>query len=198
MKRVAFVFSSAPHGSASGREGLDALLATSALTEEIGVFFVGDGVFQLLSGQRPQRCWRDYISTFKLLSLYDIEQCWICAASARELRSEFCHAVGCWWRMAGAGGLRARLDDFNVILRFEARMLHTLSTSPWHADMAAMLRLLKEGDDLLLLSDGVIAALAEGRFLEILQSAPISLYALQEDIEAGGLAGQIAGQCRQG
>lgn len=58
-------------------------------------------------------------------------------------------------------------------------MLHTLSTSPWHADMAAMLRLLKEGDDLLLLSDGVIAALAEGLFLEILQSAPISVYALQ-------------------
>ncbi|WP_260326001.1 sulfurtransferase complex subunit TusC, partial [Enterobacter cloacae] len=51
MKRVAFVFTSAPHGSASGREGLDALLATSALTEDIGVFFLGDGVFQLLAGQ---------------------------------------------------------------------------------------------------------------------------------------------------
>lgn len=38
MKRVAFVFSSAPHGSAAGREGLDALLATSALTDDIGVF----------------------------------------------------------------------------------------------------------------------------------------------------------------
>jgi sulfur relay protein TusC/DsrF len=52
MKRVAF-FSSAPHGSAAGREGLDALLATSALSDEIGVFFVGDGVFQLLPGQQP-------------------------------------------------------------------------------------------------------------------------------------------------
>jgi tRNA 2-thiouridine synthesizing protein B len=71
-------------------------------------------------------------------------------------------------------------------------MLHTLSTSPWHADIAAMLRLIKEGDDLLLLSDGVIAAVAQGRFLEILQSAPISIYALQEDIDARGLAGQIA------
>ena len=71
-------------------------------------------------------------------------------------------------------------------------MLHTLSTSPWHADIAAMLRLIKEGDELLLLSDGVTAAVAQGRFLEILQSAPISLYALQDDIEARGLAGQIA------
>lgn len=46
MKRVAFVFSTVPHGSSSGREGLDALLATSALTEDLGVFFIGDGVFK--------------------------------------------------------------------------------------------------------------------------------------------------------
>ena len=37
-------------------------------------------------------------------------------------------------------------------------MLHTLSVSPWHADLDAMLRLMKAGDDLLLLSDGVVAA----------------------------------------
>ena len=34
MKRIAFVFSTAPHGTAAGREGLDALLATSALTDD--------------------------------------------------------------------------------------------------------------------------------------------------------------------
>jgi tRNA 2-thiouridine synthesizing protein B len=71
-------------------------------------------------------------------------------------------------------------------------MLHTLSVSPWHADLDAMLRLMKAGDDLLLLSDGVVAAIADGRFLEILQSAPITIHALQDDIEARGLAGQIA------
>lgn len=85
MKRIAFVFTSAPHGSSAGREGLDALLATSALTEEIGVFFVGDGVFQLLANQQPGAILaRDYIATFKVLPLYDIEQCWLCAASLRE------------------------------------------------------------------------------------------------------------------
>ncbi|WP_256744534.1 sulfurtransferase complex subunit TusC, partial [Cronobacter sakazakii] len=46
MKQVAFVFTQAPHGTSAGREGLDALLAMSALTEEIGVFFLSDGVFQ--------------------------------------------------------------------------------------------------------------------------------------------------------
>lgn len=71
-------------------------------------------------------------------------------------------------------------------------MLHTLSVSPWHVDIDAMLRLVKPGDDLFLLSDGVVAAIDGGRFLEILQSAPITLHALQDDIEARGLAGQIA------
>ncbi|SQI19902.1 tRNA 5-methylaminomethyl-2-thiouridine synthase TusC [Salmonella enterica subsp. arizonae] len=45
MKRIAFVFSTAPHGSASGREGLDALLATSALTEALGVFLLATAFF---------------------------------------------------------------------------------------------------------------------------------------------------------
>ena len=71
-------------------------------------------------------------------------------------------------------------------------MLHTLSVSPWHADIAAMLRLMEHGDDLVLLSDGVTAAIADGRFLEILQSAPITLCVLQDDVDARGLAGQIA------
>ena len=71
-------------------------------------------------------------------------------------------------------------------------MLHTLSSSPWHTDLRAMLRLVKDGDDLLLLSDGVIAAIAGAPFLEILRSAPITIHALQDDIDARGLAGQIA------
>lgn len=104
MKRVAFVFSSAPHGSAAGREGLDALLATSALTDDIGVFFVGDGVFQLLPEQRPGAVLaRDYIATFKLLSLYDIDQCWLCADSARGARPGSRDPVGGGCRMPGAG-----------------------------------------------------------------------------------------------
>lgn len=40
MNSIAFLFTQAPHGNSAGREGLDALLATSALTEEIGVFYI--------------------------------------------------------------------------------------------------------------------------------------------------------------
>ena len=119
MKRVAFVFSTVPHGSASGREGLDALLATSALTEDLGVFFIGDGVFQFLQGQQPDVVLaRDYIATFKLLGLYDIEQCWLCAASLRERGL----AEGANFVVDATAlepeDLRRELGNFDVILRF--------------------------------------------------------------------------------
>ena len=81
MNRVAFLFTQAPHGSSAGREGLDAVLATGALSEDIGLFFIGDGV-QLNRDQQPaQILARDYIATFGVLALYDIDRCYICQAS---------------------------------------------------------------------------------------------------------------------
>ncbi|WP_368544975.1 sulfurtransferase complex subunit TusC [Enterobacter soli] len=119
MNRVAFVFASAPHGSTSGREGLDALLATSALTEDIGVFFIGDGVFQLLAGQNPQAVLaRDYIATFKVLPLYDIVTFYVCADSlaARGLTetSEFVLDV----TVLAADAVREQLSHYDTILTF--------------------------------------------------------------------------------
>ncbi len=71
-------------------------------------------------------------------------------------------------------------------------MLHTLHRSPWLTDFAALLRLLSEGDELLLLQDGVTAAVDGNRYLESLRNAPIKVYALNEDLIARGLTGQIS------
>ena len=82
--KLAFLFRTAPHGNAISREGLDALLAATAFCdeEEIGVFFVDDGVLNLLDGQNPELLLqKDFIRTFKLLDLYDIEQRFVCANS---------------------------------------------------------------------------------------------------------------------
>ena len=60
------------------------LLAATAFCdeEEIGVFFVDDGVLNLLDGQNPELLLqKDFIRTFKLLDLYDIEQRFVCADS---------------------------------------------------------------------------------------------------------------------
>ena len=79
--KLAFLFHTAPHGNAISREGLDALLAATAFCdeEEIGVFFIDDGVLNLLDGQNPELLLqKDFIRTFKLLDLYDIEQRFVC------------------------------------------------------------------------------------------------------------------------
>ena len=82
--KLAFLFRTAPHGNAISREGLDALLAATAFCdeEEIGVFFIDDGVLNVLDGQNPELLLqKDFIRTFKLLDLYDIEQRFVCADS---------------------------------------------------------------------------------------------------------------------
>ena len=82
--KLAFLFRTAPHGNAISREGLDALLAATAFCdeEEIGVFFIDEGVLNLLDGQNPELLLqKDFIRTFKLLDLYDVEQRFVCAAS---------------------------------------------------------------------------------------------------------------------
>jgi len=71
-------------------------------------------------------------------------------------------------------------------------MLHTLSRSPWQCDIDALMRMLREGDALLLMQDGVLAALEGSRFVEIFNSAPISVSALKDDLDARGLSGQIS------
>lgn len=71
-------------------------------------------------------------------------------------------------------------------------MLHTLSHSPWQCDIDGLLRMLAEGDELLLLQDGVLAAIEGSRFVEMLNNAPITVSALKEDIAARGLVGQIS------
>lgn len=119
MKRVAFVFRSAPHGSTSGREGLDALLATSALSDDIGVFFVGDGVLQLLPNQQPAKVLgRDYIATFRILPLYDIEQCFLCADSLSErgLSAQSSWVIDV--EVLDPGVLREKLNQYDVVLTF--------------------------------------------------------------------------------
>ena len=82
--KLAFLFRAAPHGNAISREGLDALLAATAFCdeEEIGVFFIDDGVLNLLDEQKLELLLqKDFIRTFKLLDLYDIEQRFVCADS---------------------------------------------------------------------------------------------------------------------
>jgi len=119
MNRIAFMFTQAPHGSSAGREGLDAVLATSALSEDIALFFVSDGVLQLTEGQQPERILaRNYIATFGVLPLYDVERCYLCEAAlkARGIASDAARVLPA--EVLAPEALRARLAEYDRVIVF--------------------------------------------------------------------------------
>lgn len=86
MSQITFVFSSAPHATSQGREGIDAVLATSALCDDISVLFIGDGVAQLIKGQNTKHIGtKDYAPMLKLFDLYDIENVYVCQQSLQNM-----------------------------------------------------------------------------------------------------------------
>lgn len=87
--KIAFLFRTSPHGKSISREGLDAILAATAFCEPnyIGIFFIDDGVLNLIDNQQPEIIQqKDFIRTFKLLDLYDVEQRFICTASLQKFK----------------------------------------------------------------------------------------------------------------
>ncbi|HHE9970828.1 sulfurtransferase complex subunit TusC [Haemophilus influenzae] len=87
--KIAFLFRTSPHGTSISREGLDAILAATAFCEpnDIGIFFIDDGVLNLIDNQQPEIIQqKDFIRTFKLLDLYDVEQRFICIASLQKFK----------------------------------------------------------------------------------------------------------------
>lgn len=87
--KIAFLFRTSPHGTSFSREGLDAILAATAFCEpnDIGIFFIDDGVLNLIDNQQPEIIQqKDFIRTFKLLDLYDVEQRFICTASLQKFK----------------------------------------------------------------------------------------------------------------
>ena len=85
MKKFLFVLDKPPHGSIVGQEALDAILMGSAFTE-CSVLFLGDGIYQVLSGQDTgQLGTKDYSVTYKALADYGVTDVY-CRLSHLEQR----------------------------------------------------------------------------------------------------------------
>jgi tRNA 2-thiouridine synthesizing protein C len=117
MKKVAIIISSPPHGNAKGREALDTALALSTFNH-ISVFFMGNGVYHLLPNQHPEDIlMRDYIATFNMLELYDIEDVYVCKTSLDE-RNLNKITLNIPNQLINDVQLSQLLADQNTILRF--------------------------------------------------------------------------------
>ncbi len=66
-------------------------------------------------------------------------------------------------------------------------ILHTLNASPASAAYRDCVRILGEGDALVLLGDGVYAAIAGSEALRELEDAPAELYVLEADARLAGV-----------
>ncbi|QIM62005.1 tRNA 2-thiouridine(34) synthase TusC [Pasteurellaceae bacterium Orientalotternb1] len=87
--QLTILFTQPPYGTSTSREGLDALLSASAFIDEsrIAICFLHDGVFNLLANQQPELILqKDHISTFKLIELYELTECFICQESVQKRR----------------------------------------------------------------------------------------------------------------
>jgi len=118
---IAFVFRSAPFASSAGREGVDAVLATTAYTDEVGVFFMADGVYHLRSGQQPALLdAKDHLSMLKLFNLYDINQIFVSAESleSRHLDIHQLIDIGCSIVPLAQAVFSETLRHYAIVLTF--------------------------------------------------------------------------------
>jgi tRNA 2-thiouridine synthesizing protein C len=85
---LALINKTAPYGRANGQESLDLALAAGSFGQDVSLFFIEDGVFQLLLKQAPEMInAKNYNKTFAALEFYDIENIFVCTDSltARHL-----------------------------------------------------------------------------------------------------------------
>lgn len=82
---IAIINKTAPYGSANGQESLDMAMAMSNFAQNVSMFFIEDGVFQLLLNQDPSAIdAKAYHKTFPALEFYDIENIYVCNHSLKQ------------------------------------------------------------------------------------------------------------------
>ncbi|MBU2892548.1 sulfurtransferase complex subunit TusC [Colwellia sp. D2M02] len=89
---LAIINSSAPYNRNLGKESLDVALIFASFEQGVSLFFQGDGVYQLIDQQNPQKISaKDYLKTFSAFEFYDIEDIYICQESltVRNLSESF-------------------------------------------------------------------------------------------------------------
>ncbi|QCI17328.1 sulfurtransferase complex subunit TusB [Buchnera aphidicola (Aphis helianthi)] len=71
-------------------------------------------------------------------------------------------------------------------------MLHTLIQSPYKTNMSLLTSMLRKKDDFLALQDGVLIALTNSVFLDVIIFSSANLYVIKEDVYARGIINNIS------
>lgn len=75
MRSTLVINTKPPYSSQAAKEAADAALASAAFGVQVGLLFLGDGVFQLVKSQNPDPKWMKRTAPLLLsLELYDISR----------------------------------------------------------------------------------------------------------------------------
>ena len=73
---------SAPYGASNAQDSLDMAFALSNFGQQVSLFFVDDGVFQLVNTLAPAKIQhKAFHKSFAALEFYDIENVYVCQQS---------------------------------------------------------------------------------------------------------------------
>ena len=82
---LAILNAKAPYSNTSGKDALDIALIFGSFEQSVSLFFQGEGVRQLMSGQDGAIISvKDYLKTFAAFEFYDINEVYVCQASVEE------------------------------------------------------------------------------------------------------------------
>ena len=117
-KKIGFILRQAPYGSNLAQEALEALLATANYGQQLSIFFIGDGVFQLLKDQQPNPMQgKSMAKQLASFDLYDLENVYVCRQSLtdRQLNTKNLVLAA---KVLGANELSQLMRQQNTLLSF--------------------------------------------------------------------------------
>ncbi|WNC70314.1 sulfurtransferase complex subunit TusC [Thalassotalea nanhaiensis] len=118
IKKYAILNTSSTFDRFNAKEALDAALILASYEMDVSLFFIGDGVYQTQAKQDPERVdGKDFISSFKALGFYDIDNIYISQAclTERQLTTNFAFKDV---KLVNQDELSLILNQADVILTF--------------------------------------------------------------------------------
>ena len=91
-KSIAILNNKPPFANAIAKEAMDVALIFGTYEQDTHLFFQGDGVYQLISGQNPSGIEiKDFLKTFSAFEFYDLNHIYVCEQSLieRKLTASF-------------------------------------------------------------------------------------------------------------
>ena len=117
-KRILLVCRQAPYGNALAREAIEIALAASVFDQNLALVFIGDGVWQLNSGQDSSAIkYKNQEKLLSALALYDISEIYAdgTALSERNITDD---ALSIAAKALTDAALAELLETADVILNF--------------------------------------------------------------------------------